>query len=321
MMEKKTVLIVDDMPETTQRLLGLLKDTCTTRTATCSESALQLAASATPPDLILLDTRSADAEAREISRQLKNRGTDQNVPVLVLRSLEEAPAQEDTEGIRDLTAVRDVVLLAMGSLAETRNNESVNHIRRTSRFVKVLAQELSQTPGYREMLTPDTIEMMFRAAPLHDLGKAGVSDSLLLKPGKLTDEEYERVKRHTLNGRDALRNAQDLLGLSAPFLDIACDIAGCHHERWDGSGYPDGLTGEEIPIAARLMALADVYDALVTYRSYKPAFSHGVAVEIIKGGRGTQFAPEVVDAFLAAEQAFQDIVLEFTDFQEEKLAL
>lgn len=320
-MEKKTVLIVDDMPETTQRLLGLLKDTCTTRTVTSSEAALQLAGSAAPPDLILLDTRSADAEAREISQQLKNSGADQNVPVLVLRSLEESPAQEDTEGIRELTAVRDVVLLAMGSLAETRNNESVNHIRRTSRFVKVLAQELSQTAGYREILTPDTIEMMFRAAPLHDLGKAGVSDSLLLKPGKLTDEEYERVKRHTLHGRDALRNAQTLLGLSAPFLDIACDITGCHHERWDGSGYPDGLTGEEIPIAARLMALADVYDALVTYRSYKPAFSHGVAVEIIKGGRGTQFAPEVVDAFLAAEQAFQDIVLEFTDFQEEKLAL
>jgi len=235
--------------------------------------------------------------------------------------LKDVPAQGDAEHIRQLTAVRDVTLLAMGSLAETRNNESANHIRRTAHFIKILAEELSDTPGYKETLSPDTIEMLFKAAPLHDLGKAGVPDSLLLKPGKLTDDEFERVKMHTVHGREALRSAERHLNQTAPFLDIACDIASSHHERWDGTGYPDGLTGEEIPIPARLMALADVYDALVTYRSYKPAFSHEIAMEIIDGGRGTQFAPEVVDAFLAAEKAFQDIVLEFTDFPEEQVAL
>ncbi|VVS94724.1 HD domain-containing phosphohydrolase [Desulfoluna spongiiphila] len=321
MMEKKTVLIVEDTPENTQRLMGLLKDTCTTRIATSSDAALQLAASATPPDLILLDARAAGMEARNVKRKLNEAEATRNVPVLILKGPEAASEHQETESLRQLAAVRDVTLLAMGSLAETRNNESINHIRRTAHFIKTLARELMDTPGYKDTLTPDTIEMLFMAAPLHDLGKAGVSDSLLLKPGKLTDDEYEQIKKHTAYGRDALLSAGRHLDLWAPFLDIACDIAASHHERWDGTGYPDGLAGQEIPIPARLMALADVYDALVTYRSYKPAFSHEVAMEIINGGRGTQFAPEVVDAFLAAESTFREIVLEYTDFPDEQVAL
>jgi len=321
MMEKKTVLIIDDRLKNTQRLVGLLKDTCTTHIATSSEAALQLAASDTPPDLILLDARMTGMEACEVDQSLKKIKATQDIPVLFFTGPEDLPEHGYQAQIRQLTAVRDVTLLAMGSLAETRNNESVNHIRRTANFIKCLAEKLRQTPGYREFLTLKAIDILFAAAPLHDLGKAGIPDSLLLKPGKLTDEEFEKVKNHTVYGRDALLSAGRQLELSAPFLDIACDIATSHHERWDGTGYPNGLAGEAIPIPARLMALADVYDVLVTYRSYKPAFSHDVAVEIIRKGRGSQFAPEVVDAFLASEKAFQDIVLKFTGFKDDQVAL
>lgn len=230
------------------------------------------------------------------------------------------PEQPISTRSRELTPILDVALLAMGSLAETRNHESTPHIRRTAHFVKVLAEHLSQAPPFRDTLTPTYIDMLFRASPLHDLGKAGVPDRILLKPEKLTDAEFKEIQNHTIYGRDALRFAARQLKVSGPFLDIACAIAASHHERWDGTGYPEGLKAEAIPLPARLMTLADVYDALVTYRVYKPAFSHEVAVEIIKGGSGSHFDPEVVSAFLACESAFRRITLEFTGFEQERVA-
>lgn len=223
--------------------------------------------------------------------------------------------------IRHLTAVQEVTLLAMGSLAETRNSESCHHIRRIAHYVRTLAEQLRKNPRYRHVLTPEYIEMLFACSPLHDIGKAGVPDAILLKPGKLTDDEFEVVKNHTACGRDALLSAKRHLKVSAPFLDLAAVMAFSHHERWDGTGYPEGLAGERIPLPARVMMVADVYDALVTYRIYKPAFSHGIAVEIITAGRGSQFDPDVVDAFLASEKTFQRIALDFSDFELDRIAL
>ena len=217
------------------------------------------------------------------------------------------------ERTRQLSSVQDVVMVAMGSLAETRDNETGNHIRRTQHYVRLLSLQLREHPRFSAFLTPDTIEQLFKSSPLHDIGKVGVPDRILLKPGRLTDEEFEEMKRHTVYGRDAILEAEKTLEMQESFLVIARQIAYSHHEMWDGSGYPEGLAGDDIPIAARLMAVADVYDALISKRCYKPPFSHEKAVEIIREGRGRHFDPDVVDAFLAIEERFHGVARRFAD--------
>jgi putative two-component system response regulator len=152
----------------------------------------------------------------------------------------------------------------------------------------------------------------FYAAPLHDIGKVGVSDSILLKPGKLTNQEFEEMKRHTLYGRDTILAAERKLG-DISFLRFAREIAYTHHERWDGSGYPEGLKGEQIPVPGRLMALVDSYDALTSKRVYKAKFPHEKAVEIITEEKGSHFDPAVVDAFLEVKENFRQIALKYAD--------
>ncbi len=212
-----------------------------------------------------------------------------------------------------IQATQDVTVMAMASLAETRDNETGNHIRRTQHYVKCLAEQLRSNPRFSEFLTERNIDSLFKSAPLHDIGKVGIPDSILLKPGKLTFEEFEIMKTHTTLGYEALVAAEHGLVAGVEFLRFAKEIALSHQEKWDGSGYPQALRGEAIPVSARLMALADVYDALISRRIYKPAFSHDKSAAIIVEGRGQHFDPDVVDAFLAVQQQFQDISARFVD--------
>lgn len=218
--------------------------------------------------------------------------------------------------MRELAAVQDVTIMAMASLAETRDNETGNHIRRTQHYVQVLAQHLSSHPRFSAALTPEDIPLLFKSAPLHDIGKVGIADRILLKPGKLTPEEFEDMKRHPALGRDAIIAAERQLDTPVSFLRHAREIAYCHHEKWDGSGYPRGLSGDDIPVSARLMALADVFDALISRRVYKPPFDMDKSVGIIRQGRGAHFDPDVVDAFLANLQTFRSIADRYADSEE-----
>ncbi|MES2880383.1 MAG: two-component system response regulator [Pseudomonadota bacterium] len=214
---------------------------------------------------------------------------------------------------REVIAVQDVTILAMASMAETRDSDTGNHIRRTQRYVKALAWKLSTHPRFASFLTVQNIGLLFKSAPLHDIGKVGIPDRILLKPGKLTAEEFEIMKTHTTLGRDAIAHAEQELGADVPFLTLAKEIAYSHQEKWDGSGYPEGLKGDQIPISARLMAVADVYDALISRRVYKEPFSHEQALEIIQQTSGRHFDPDIVQAFMAIEENFHAIALSYAD--------
>ncbi|MDD3484389.1 two-component system response regulator, partial [Azovibrio restrictus] len=182
--------------------------------------------------------------------------------------------QEVAKRTRELQAIQDVTILAMASLAETRDNETGNHIRRTQHYVRALATHLQHHPRFAATLSGAYIDTLFKSAPLHDIGKVGIPDRILLKPGRFTPDEFEIMKTHTTLGRDAIAHAEKQLGMEVDFLACAKEIALSHQEKWDGSGYPQGLAGEDIPLSARLMALADVYDALISRRVYKPAMPH-----------------------------------------------
>lgn len=220
--------------------------------------------------------------------------------------------QRVRERTREVALTQDVTILSLASLAETRDNETGNHIRRTQTYVQVLAEKLADDGPYAGDLDEHTITLFKKSAPLHDIGKVGVPDAVLLKPGKLTPEEFEIIKLHPVHGKTALVEAESILGTTS-FLRHAKDIAYYHHEKWDGTGYPEGLAGEAIPLSARLMALADVYDALICKRIYKPAFSDDETVKIIIEGKGTHFDPLIVDAFLAVHQQFVEIAERFAD--------
>lgn len=213
----------------------------------------------------------------------------------------------------EVQAIQDVTIMAMTSLAETRNNETGNHIRRTQLYVKALAEHLRDHPRFAHLLTDRMVDLLYKSAPLHDIGKIGIPDAILLKPGKLTVEEFEIMKTHTTLGRNAIEEAERRLGMRVAFLSVSKEIAYSHQEKWDGSGYPEGLKGDAIPVSARLMAVADVYDALISKRVYKPAFPHEQACATIVKGRGTHFDPDMVDAFVAIAQDFLRISLRYPD--------
>ena len=214
---------------------------------------------------------------------------------------------------RQLSAMQDTTILALASLAETRDVDTANHIRRTQHYVLALANHLRSNPRFAEYLTEETIDFLFKCAPLHDIGKVGIPDKILLKPGRYEPDEFEVMKRHPVLGRDAILNAQKAAGESTGFFEVAKDVVYSHHEKWDGSGYPLGLSGDDIPIAGRLMALADVYDALISPRVYKAGMPHQNAADIIVQGNGRHFDPDVVDAFVQLAPEFIDIAHQFAD--------
>lgn len=220
-----------------------------------------------------------------------------------------------------LVAAQGATITAFCSLAEARDNETGNHIHRTQNYVRTLAQRLKRHPDFAAELSDEAIELLFKSAPLHDIGKVAIPDAILLKPGKLTPEEWEIMKRHAEYGYAAIVSAEQELDDSRSFLRYAKEIAYGHHERWNGTGYPRGLAGDAIPLSARLMAVADVYDALICKRVYKEAFPHEVAVRMIAEERGRHFDPRIVDALLEIADEFRLIAQHYSDDDDTALAL
>ncbi len=207
---------------------------------------------------------------------------------------------------------QDALIQGMATLAETRDSATGGHIQRTRYYMKALAERLKNHPRFKSVLDGDTTDLLFRLAPLHDVGKTGVRDHILLKRGKLTPEEFEEMKRHTTLGSDAMLQAGRTLEDDS-FLRLAYQITLTHQEKWDGTGYPQGLKGEAIPLVGRMMAVADVYDALISPRPYKEPLPHARAVEIMKQGRGSHFDPDILDAFLDIQQDFHAIARQFDE--------
>ncbi|MCK6425161.1 MAG: two-component system response regulator [Burkholderiaceae bacterium] len=212
--------------------------------------------------------------------------------------------------------IQEVSILALAHLAEIRDPETGNHLLRTQEYVRTLALQLRGHPRFEAFLTPHTIDVLAKSAPLHDIGKVGIPDHILLKPGKLTPPEWEVMKTHARLGALAIEQAEREAARPVEFLTLAKEIAHHHHERWDGSGYPDGLSGDAIPVSARLMALADVFDALISRRVYKEPFPPEQARAMIAAERGRHFDPDVVEAFLATFERFCEIAVRYADSQE-----
>lgn len=233
--------------------------------------------------------------------------------------------KEVARRMRENEITRDLTVRALACLAEERDSETGRHIIRTQSYVAILAKYLYSTGNYDNELTPDRIEAIVRAAPLHDVGKVGISDAILLKPGRLTADEFDEMKKHSEIGAHALQKAIDIVMASVDvgsaqeaseafdFLFMAKDIALGHHEKWNGSGYPQGLSGTDIPLSARLMAVADVYDALSSRRVYKDSMSMDQSAKIIIEGAGSHFDPAIVDAFIACQDQFNETAQRFAD--------
>lgn len=214
----------------------------------------------------------------------------------------------------DLT--QRVTIRALAHLAETRDPETGNHILRTQAYVKTLALALRQHPRFAALSSPRYVDLLAMSAPLHDIGKVAIPDHILLKPGKLTADEWVVMKTHAKSGSDAIEQAERDVDAPLEFLRLAKEIAHWHHEKWDGSGYPDGLAGDAIPVSARFMAVADVFDALISKRVYKNALPNTGARDAIVEGRGRHFDPDVVDAFLASFEDFVAIAARYRDDEQ-----
>lgn len=215
--------------------------------------------------------------------------------------------------VNEVLRLQEASIRVMVSLAEFRDECTGNHIRRTQNYVRLLADYLSQQARDQDFLTPEHIDQITKASPLHDIGKIAIPDNILLKPGKHTPEEFAIMKTHSAKGESMLTSTRREMGDDNLLLYFAIQIARSHHERWDGSGYPDNLHGEDIPLAARLMAIADVYDALRSRRPYKTPFTHKDAAALILRERGSHFDPALVDAFIELEGQFEKISLQFAD--------
>lgn len=353
------ILIVDDVEANIDILVHTLENDYQLRVAMDGQAALE-SIELNSPDIILLDVMMPIMDGYEVIRRLKSDERTRLIPVLFLTALTDQQAeakglalgavdfitkpfnpelvkarvhnhlllkrhQDDLEGLvaertTQLRQTQDVIIQNMGVMAECRDPETGGHIKRTQGYVRVLAERLRTWPKFKELLSPATIELLYKSAPLHDIGKVAIADSILLKPGKLTPEEFDEMKKHTHYGRDVIMRCEKDLPYES-FLDVAREIAYSHHEKWDGSGYPQGLAGDGIPVAGRIMALADVYDALVSKRVYKPPFPHAKAVTIIREGRGQHFDPDMVDAFLGIEETFRQVAFEFADYEEERINL
>ncbi|BCG58626.1 response regulator [Paenibacillus sp. URB8-2] len=214
---------------------------------------------------------------------------------------------EISRRIKEISLIQEVSIMSMAALAEIRDIDTGNHIQRTKLYIEELANQLSRTSKYSEYLCQESVDLIAASAPLHDIGKVGIPDHILLKPGPLTREEFEIMKTHTTLGKEAILRAEQLMNKTETFFRFAKEIVYSHHEKWDGTGYPEGLAGENIPLSARLMAVADVYDALTSERVYKGAMSHEQAVAIITGDAGRHFDPDIVQIFLKCQFKFREI--------------
>lgn len=224
--------------------------------------------------------------------------------------------QEVNKRTAEIATIQKVTIFSLATLAETRDNDTGGHLWRTQRYIRLIAQKLKHHPRFKQKLTDQYIQTLVDSAPLHDIGKVGIPDHILLKPGKLTAEEFETIKTHPIIGHTTISQAEKFLHIEVDFLKVAKEVILSHHEKWDGSGYPEQLKGEEIPLSARLMALADVYDSLISSRVYRSALEHEEVADIIIAGSGSHFDPDIVDAFIVSQEEFQDVVRQFADKTE-----
>lgn len=350
--DRQRVLVIDDTAPNIEVLRQLLRGDYIVQAAICGEKGLDIARAAPQPDIILLDIMMPGMDGYEVCRQLKADAVTAHIPVVFISALDQSGDEtrglelgavdyirkpfeplvvkarvrnhlalkryeQQLEGLvaartAELALTQQVTIEALANLAEYRDTETGGHIKRTQRYVHVLAQYLAAGGPYADQLDAETIDLLYRCAPLHDIGKVAVRDVILLKPGKLTADEFEEMKQHVIYGAKALEGAESGVG-DSDFLGLARALILGHHERWNGSGYPYGLKGEEIPLAGRLMAVADVYDALISRRVYKPAFTHTQAVNMMLEGRGEHFDPVIIDALLAVEDAFLQIARAHAD--------
>ena len=346
------ILIVDDTKTNIEILEGVLSAHYDVYVAKDGKKGISIA-SKVHPDIILLDVMMPELDGYETMRIMRTMDDLKSIPVLFLtaKSDEESQTvgldlgavdyigkpfnpqlvllrvknqleyklQRDhlhdlvEEKTADLRKTLKVMLTSLGSLAEFRDPETGEHIKRTQVIVQRLAEVLLKNPKYASSIpSREYVDYYATAAPLHDIGKVGIEDEILRKPGKLNEEEREIMSKHPKMGYDVLMNATRELH-DNPMVKIAADIAWAHHERWDGEGYPRKLKGEEIPVGARLMAVADVYDALVSKRPYKDPYPHQFAVKEITAGKGSQFDPDVVDAFISISEELPKIYEQFKE--------
>lgn len=214
---------------------------------------------------------------------------------------------------------REMMIFSLAKLAESRDDDTGEHLERIREYSKLIAVGMADNPKFADVIDGQFVHLIYLTSPLHDIGKVGIPDSILRKPGKLTPDEFEKMKEHTRIGGDTLKASVQAYS-EANFLWMAHEIAINHHERWDGSGYPNKLVGEQIPLSARIVSVADVYDALRSKRVYKPAFSHEKSMQIIVEGRGTQFDPDVVDAFVKLEDQILEIARRYQETPENQLS-
>jgi putative two-component system response regulator len=344
---KEVILIVEDNTLNIDLLVHTLSPDYQIRVTTDGRSTLQ-GIEKINPDLILLDVMLPDIDGFEICRKLKLQAATRDIPIIFLTALTdktdeaiglaagasdfiakpfnadllkarvrihlELKAHRDrldklvAERTSELEKTKEAVIASLAILSEYRDYETGRHIQRTRAYVRCLAQAAWQQTG--SGYSGAVIDLISQSAQLHDIGKVGIPDAILLKPGRLSDEEFENIKRHTLIGAEVIRRTEEILGTNT-FLRFAREIAECHHERWDGSGYPQGLLSDEIPVSAQLMSIVDVYDALTSVRPYKVAFSHDEAVRIILEGddrtRPEHFSPVLLNAFRKCQVEFQRI--------------
>jgi putative two-component system response regulator len=347
------VFIVDDVPENIQIAISHLKELhCDFAYATSGKQALERII-ATLPQLILMDVMMPGMSGFQTVELLKKNETTRSIPVIFLTARAETEdivygfnlggvdyvtkpfkgvelrsrvrnhlelnayrtklEQLVEERSQEAELLKDVIIEAMGEMAEYRDPETGSHIHRTRGYVRLLSETLVSRGFFLDQLTDDYITLLWKSAPLHDIGKVAIRDSILLKPGKLTPEEFDEMKAHTLFGEEVISNLEQMAGRPTSFLSCAKEIAGSHHEKYDGSGYPRGLVGDAIPVAGRIMAIADVYDALISKRVYKKSLSHTQAMKIMVEGKGSHFDPVLIEALSEVEQLFNQIASTNTD--------
>jgi putative two-component system response regulator len=346
------LLIVDDSPENLRLLVEILKEDYAIVTATSGEQALRRVESLPYPDMVLLDIVMPGIDGYEVCSRLKANEATRSIPVLFLSALDsemdeskgldlgaedyitkpfspsivkarirnhlELKKHRDRleelvrERTKEISLTQTVAFMSLGTLAEFRDPETGGHIQRTSKYVQMLTERLASAGAFSEMLTSTFVDRLVQSAPLHDIGKVGIPDSILIKKGKLEPWENEIMRTHTDLGYRALKQASLVLGAHS-FFDVAMDVALSHHECWDGTGYPRGIAEDTIPLSARIMSVADVYDALSTERPYKPAFSHEKSKEIMCEEMKGHFDDRILGAFLELEDDFKSVAKEYAD--------
>jgi putative two-component system response regulator len=349
------VLVVDDVETNVDILVEALGDDYRVSVAMDGESALEIIEE-NPPDIILMDIMMPGMDGYEVCERLKSKTATRDIPVVFLTALSEEENEtrglalgavdyitkpfragivkarvknhlelkQHKDHLENLVARRtrevfltqEISMECIGTLAEFRDPETGGHIKRTQHYIKALATQLKTLPQFSRILDEETIDRIYKCAPLHDIGKVAIPDTILKKPGKLTKEEFDVMKTHTTHGYEVLLSAKTRLD-TGNYLKCAATIALTHHEKWDGSGYPRGLSKENIPVEGRLMAIADVYDALVSRRVYKSPKPHSQAIAIILEGGGTHFDPEMVAVFKQHAETFRAIAIEFADHDDE----